>query len=280
MACNTNRGSDQPHKSITQHSDTLTAILPEPNCHHFSSLSLAGNPGLSTSGRPSARDSNLVVPHCAFFDMRRQLVRYAAGVSVSPRAMAALDLVAPHCDIVERLQDVPPSAKVRGLYFKSVLNVLNSAGKLNAFNSICPPTSRSSIRFYSLKDYLVELAAAGAVVTSPRELHAGILEITRRNAAAFSSSVLGRVLIRVLAHDPVRVTEQGLAARRQSTSYGEWQLVRHGPRDISMVYHAEYMWIESAIAGAAAGTFESCKIQADIKTSLDNKYNGSTRIMW
>jgi len=196
------------------------------------------------------------------------------------RASAALDLIAPHCDIVERLRDVPPSARVRGLYFKSVLNVLERLGKLDAFARLYALPSRSSIRFYPLKDYLVELAVAGAVVASPRELHQGILEITRRNAAAFSESVLGRVLIRVLAHDPVRVTEQGLAARRQSTSYGDWRLERNGPRDISMIYHAEYMWIESAIAGAATGTFESCKVDANISTKLDDKYNGFTRITW
>ena len=197
-----------------------------------------------------------------------------------PRAPAALDLIAPHCDILERLRDVPPSARVRGLYFKSVLNVLERLDKLDEFLRLCPPHARSSLRFYSLKDYLVELATAGAIVASPADLHAGILEITRRNAAAFAASVLGRVLIRVLAHDPVRVTEQGLAARRQSTSYGDWHLERNGARDISMIYHAEYMWIESAIAGAAMGTFESCNVEANLDTKLDDKYNGFTRITW
>jgi uncharacterized protein (TIGR02265 family) len=195
-------------------------------------------------------------------------------------SQAAIDLVAPHCDIVERLQDVPPSARVRGLYFKSVLNVLRSLDKLESFSRIYPPIPRASVKFYPLNDYLLELAVAGATVTSPAELHAGIREITRRNATAFAASVLGRVLIRVLAHDPVRVTEQGLAARRQSTSYGEWQMERHGPKEISMVYHAEYMWIESAIAGAASGTFEACKVQAEVTTHLDDKYNGATRICW
>ena len=197
-----------------------------------------------------------------------------------PSASAALDLIAPHCDILERLRDVPPSARVRGLYFKSVLNVLERLDKLDQFARLYPLQPRSALKFYPVKDYLVELATAGAIVTSPSDLHQGILEITRRNAAAFSASVLGRVLIRVLAHDPVRVTEQGLAARRQSTSYGDWHLERHGPRDISMVYHAEYMWIESAIAGAATGTFESCNITANVDTTLDDKYNGCTRITW
>jgi uncharacterized protein (TIGR02265 family) len=192
----------------------------------------------------------------------------------------AVALVAPHCDIVERLNDVPPSARVRGLYFKSVLNVLRQLGRLPAFEEYFPAERRSSLTFYPLGDYLVRLAVAGAVVRSPAELHDGIHEITRQNASAFATSLLGRVLTRILDRDPVRLTEQGLAARRQSTSYGEWQVARRGATEIEMIYHAEYMWIESAIAGAATGTFEGLQIQPRLSTTLIDKYNGSTVVSW
>jgi uncharacterized protein (TIGR02265 family) len=118
------------------------------------------------------------------------------------------------------------------------------------------------------------------VVRTPAELHEGIHEITRQNASAFATSLLGRVLTRILDRDPVRLTEQGLAARRQSTSYGEWQLARRGTNEIEMIYHGEYMWIESAIAGAATGTFESLQIQPRLSTTLTDKYNGSTVVSW
>lgn len=192
----------------------------------------------------------------------------------------AVALIAQHCDIVERLNDVPPSARVRGLYFKSVINVLRQLGRLSAFEEFFPAERRSSLTFYPLGDYLVRLAVAGAVVRSPAQLHEGIHQITRDNATAFATSLLGRVLTRILDRDPVRLTEQGLAARRQSTTYGEWQVVRRGPNQIEMVYHGEYMWIESAIAGAATGTFESLQIQPRVETKLLDKYNGSTVISW
>jgi uncharacterized protein (TIGR02265 family) len=189
-------------------------------------------------------------------------------------------LVAHHCDIVERLNDVPPSARVRGLYFKSVINVLRQLGRLPAFEEYFPAERRSSLTFYPLGDYLVRLAVAGAVVRSPAELHDGIHQITRDNATAFATSLLGRVLTRILDRDPVRLTEQGLAARRQSTTYGEWQLVRRGSNQIEMVYRGEYMWIESAIAGAATGTFEGLQIQPRLETRMTDKYNGSTLVSW
>ena len=49
---------------------------------------------------------------------------------------------------------------------------------------------------------------------------------------------------------------------------------------VQMVYRGEYMWIESAIAGAPAGTFESCGVTADVRTALEDKYNGVTSIRW
>jgi uncharacterized protein (TIGR02265 family) len=104
--------------------------------------------------------------------------------------------------------------------------------------------------------------------------------VARGNATTFGQSLLGKALFRLLSRDPVRLTEQGLAARRQSTTYGEWELVRKGPREIEMIYHAEYMWIESAIAGAALGSFESCQTTPRIETLLRDKYNGSTVVRW
>lgn len=192
----------------------------------------------------------------------------------------AVELIAPHCDIIERLDDVPPSALVRGLYFRSVIAVLRRLGRLEPYEEYFPDERWSSLTFYPVTEYLIRLGVAGAVVTSPRTLHEGIFNITRENAAAFASSLLGRVMVRILDRDPVRLTEQGLAARRQSTTYGEWELKRPAPREIEMVYHAEYMWIESAIAGAAIGTFEVCRVKPEIQTLMKDKYNGSTLIRW
>lgn len=192
----------------------------------------------------------------------------------------AVDLVAPHCDIVERLIDVPPSARIRGWYFKSMLAVLQRHDRLLAYEDYFPDETWSALGMHPLADYLVRLAVAGALITTPARLHEGIFEISRQNATAFVSSLLGRVLVRILARDPVRLTQQGLAARRQSTTYGTWEIRRPGPREVQMIYRGEYMWIESAIAGAAAGTFESCGVKADVRTQLDDKYNGATTIRW
>ena len=105
-------------------------------------------------------------------------------------------------------------------------------------------------------------------------------ELTRENAVAFSSSIVGRVLIRFLARDPIKLTEQALAGRRQSTTYGEWSWVRHGPTELEIFFRDEFMWIESAIAGAAAGTYDVCDPKPELTTTSEDKYNGSIRVRW
>lgn len=191
-----------------------------------------------------------------------------------------LDILSPHCDIAERLEVVPPSARVRGLYLASLGAVLQRAGKLGLYQEFFAAERWSPVRMYPLRDYMIRLAAAGATLASPERVHEGMRDVWRTNATTFASSLLGRTMLRLLSHDPVRLTEQGLAARRQTYQYGHWEIVRHRPRSIEMVYREEYIWIESAIAGGAIGAFEACGIEAQLETRLINRFDGSTLISW
>jgi uncharacterized protein (TIGR02265 family) len=202
---------------------------------------------------------------------------------LSPRptpADRAIQLVAPHCDLVDRLKVVPPSALVRGLYLKSLEAIVQRAGRAGLYREYFAGERWSAIRMYPLRDYMIRLAVAGAALHSPEQLHRGMHDVWRTNATTFASSLLGRTMLRLLSHDPVRLTEQGLAARRQTFQYGHWEIVRHGPRSIEMVYREEYIWIESAIAGGAVGAFEACGIEAKLETKLLNRFDGSTAITW
>jgi uncharacterized protein (TIGR02265 family) len=191
-----------------------------------------------------------------------------------------LDLVAPHCDIVERLALVPPTARLRGLLFRAIETQLDRSGRLQRYRTYFPDDRYASIPFYSLSDYLYRIAVAGALVASPRCVHEGMFDLSRGNATAFADSLIGRTLIRLLARDPVRLTEQGLAAQRQIASYGRWAIVRRGERAIEMQYQDEYVWIESVMAGSAAGTFESCGIRAELETTLSSRFSGCTLVRW
>lgn len=192
----------------------------------------------------------------------------------------ALDLVAPHCDIAERLRWVPPAARLRGVHFRAVESEIKKANLAPRWGELFPDDRWSSMRLYPLASFLVRLACAGALVASPENIHRGMHEVMRSNATAVAGSLLGKSMLRLLARDPVRLTEQGLAARRLTNLYGHWEIARHGPRCIEMIYREEYIWIESALAGAARGTFEACNLEPSLETTLKDRFSGSTVVRW
>jgi uncharacterized protein (TIGR02265 family) len=192
----------------------------------------------------------------------------------------AIELVAAHCDILERLKAIPPAASVRGIFFRNLERQVENAGRLPEYRTLFASDHHGALPFYPLGDYLLRLACAGAIIESPAELHRGMFSIARSYATTFAESLLGRALIRLLSRDPVRLSEQGLAAKRQTHNYGHWEIVRHGPSQIEMRYEDEFQWIESVMVGAASGTFESCGITAHLETQLRGPYRGSTFVRW
>jgi uncharacterized protein (TIGR02265 family) len=197
-------------------------------------------------------------------------------VVLADRAMA---LIAPHCDIVERLSLTPPSAQVRGVFLRNIERQLEKWGQLEKYKRYFSDEPAPDHAFCYLGDYLVRIACAGALVASPRALHEGVFRIAKGNASTFVESLLGRLMLRSLSTDPWRLMEQGLAARRQSFTYGHWDLVRHEDGFMEIVHRSEYVWLESEIAGAALGTFEPLGI-SDVRTVLVDRFNGSTLIRW
>jgi uncharacterized protein (TIGR02265 family) len=192
----------------------------------------------------------------------------------------ALALVAAHCDIEERLPIVPPSARIRGIYFGAIEKQLSAHAALEGYRAYFPADRFGSLSFHSLREYMVRIACAGALVASPVCVHEGMSIIARGNARAFIESVLGRLLLRVLSGDPMRLMEQAVAGRRQSTNYGHWEWVRHSDRAVEVIYRQEYLWIESAIAGAGLGTFEACGLPAHVEHRLVDRFNGSSLFTW
>jgi uncharacterized protein (TIGR02265 family) len=192
---------------------------------------------------------------------------------------SALAAVSQHCDIEERLAVIPPSARWRGLYFHAINTVLSRAGKLEEYQRVMPG-SHSALRWYPAGELLQRVAVAGAILRSPEEVHAGMHAIGHDNAIAFSESLLGRSLIRLLSRDPYRLLEQGVSGRRQTATYGRWSLEQTGERSAVMHFEQEYCWLESYIVGAGQGTFESVGVEASFEVQLDDPYNGRHIIHW
>ncbi len=184
-----------------------------------------------------------------------------------------------HCDLAERLLAVPPSANVRGLYFRNTVRVLAEAGKLAEYRELFPE-EHSSVRWYPLSDFLVRLAVGGAMLESPERVHQGMHEIGRRNAVAFAESLIGRTMLRLLSKDPHKLLKQACAGRRQSYRYGRWDFEIRGEREVAMILYEEYIWIESNLVGAAVGTFQSIGLSPKVECELASPFEGKHLITW
>jgi uncharacterized protein (TIGR02265 family) len=213
---------------------------------------------------------------CRISGSRDVLVTFRPMLS-RPRIV---ELLAPHCDIATRLAAVPPTACVRGIYFRSALEEITRRGLRSAFETVIHETERSAFMLYPATDYIVWIAWAGSLVTSPVDVHAGMRELLRGNAVYFGQSLLGRSLIRLLARDPVQLMHQAIKSKRAVSNYGRWFIADEGRRHVVVRHESEYVWIESALLGAALGALESCGVSPTVEVRLQDRFNGDLVFRW
>jgi uncharacterized protein (TIGR02265 family) len=197
---------------------------------------------------------------------------------VDSRAEAFAE-VSRHCDVAERITLLPPSARSRGLYFRSIEAVLARAGRAERYRALFPERF-SAVRWYPTREFLPRLVVGGALLTEPARVHEGMFEIGRVNAVAFSESLLGKMLLRLLARDPKKLLAQGVAARRQSVTVGRWTLSFPEERRAVMAMEEEYLYIESYLLGAAQGTFDAIGVQVRTEVVLEDRFTGRHILDW
>lgn len=195
-------------------------------------------------------------------------------------ASRAIDLVSPHCDLVERLQAVPPSARIRGVWFQTVLNELRARDLLPRYEEYFPNERWTALQFYWVGDYLIRLSLAGAIVAGPADVHGGMYDLNRANSRRFGSTLLGRSLFRLVANDPKRNLQQGMAARRQTMNYGRWLVTFPTPTSAEVTFEEEYIWIESALIGSGVGSFEALGLDVRTRVISRGRFNATCHMEW
>ncbi|MFT3922311.1 MAG: TIGR02265 family protein [Myxococcales bacterium] len=203
----------------------------------------------------------------------------ATTSEISDERLRLIEAVSKHCDLRERLALVPPSAKVRGLYFGSIEAVLGRAGKAQKYKGLFPERF-AAVSWHPAGEFLTRLAVGGALLMSPERVHEGMYEIGRRNAAAFTESLLGRTLLRFLSRDPKKLLQQANAGRRQSTNFARWDISFPDQHTAIVEMAEEYQWIESNALGAAVGTFEAVGIPMKAEVELTSRFVGRHILRW
>jgi uncharacterized protein (TIGR02265 family) len=192
---------------------------------------------------------------------------------------AIIEELTRHCDVSQRLTLIPPSAKIRGVYCRSIDSALAKAGKLQRYRELFP-RDLATLAWHPMGEFLVRLSVGGALLASPEYVHDGMLEIGRHNALEFARSLLGKMLVRLLSRDPKKLMLQGVAARRQTCSYGSWQVTFPHECTAVVTMVEEYGYIDSFILGAALGTFDAIGLTVQATTILDDQFNGRQILSW
>lgn len=192
---------------------------------------------------------------------------------------AAIEEVSQHCDLRERLPLVPPSAVIRGQYFRGIEAALSDAGKAARYRALFPER-HAALRWYPIHDFLQHVTVGAALLRSPERVHDGLFQLGRGNAKMFSESVLGRLMLRLLSREPERVLKQALAGRRQSAKPARWELSFPEERTAVMSLIEEYGYIESYLFGAAHGTFEMVGVPVRIECVMEDRFTGKHIFQW
>lgn len=191
----------------------------------------------------------------------------------------ALDELARHCDVRERLALVPPSAKLRGYYCRSIESALREAGRLRRFQQLFP-RELGSLEWAPASQLLTRIVVGGALLHGVEQVHRGMFDIGRRNAFEFARTLLGRVLMRLLSRDPQKLLLQGVAARRQTCSYGSMRVEFPEARSAIVHVDEEYLYLDSYLLGAAHGTFAAIELEVDARCEVDTKFSGRHLLHW
>ena len=191
----------------------------------------------------------------------------------------AIAEVARYCDVEERAPLIPASAVIRGLYFRSIEDQLVAAGRAQRYREIFPKR-HAALAWYPTREFLYHLVVGAGELLGPERVHEGMFELGRRNARAFAEGVLGKLMLRVLARDPVKILKQALAGRRQSAKPARWALAFPDERTAVMDLIEEYLYIESYELGAAHGTFEAIELPVRIECKLQERFVGQHILRW
>src|SRR5262245_55706164 len=105
---------------------------------------------------------------------------------------AVLGLVGDYCDLEMRIASASPSAQLRGMYLHNIEKAMERSGRVREYHALCGTKRFSALRFYPYEDYLVRLAAAGAILAGAQNVYAGMYEVSRSNAQTIADSLLGR----------------------------------------------------------------------------------------
>src|SRR5450432_2539353 len=148
--------------------------------------------------------------------------------------------------LATRLRDVPITSTVRGVWFAMAADHIRRLGRAETvtWRTVVDERRRYPFLSYPLREYLDELAIAGAII-DPKDPGGGIRAIWRDATAMYLATPFGRSLVRLLKPNPVRYMRWLADHRDHFCNYGEWSIIEHNPNYVTIEMTDEFIWLET-----------------------------------
>jgi uncharacterized protein (TIGR02265 family) len=178
----------------------------------------------------------------------------------------------------QRLQAIPQTAAVRGVFFNLVRHALARRGLHGALrHEPALAQTHRSYKLYSAREWVAAFAHAGALLHSdPLE---GMALIFGDAPRYYASTWYGQMLRTLLQPDPLPALRWIERSREHLCNYGYWRLETRGPTHVVLHMFDEYMWTE-AHRGGCEGLLAACGVQGSVRASQDTLLQGRLEIEW
>jgi uncharacterized protein (TIGR02265 family) len=182
-------------------------------------------------------------------------------------------------DLEQRLRDLPPTAMVRGIFFRLLKDAAAERGLagVDALERLLD--GKLAWRFYPARDLMIAYATVASTVDP--DPHEGLRTIFRGMAPSYARTWYGRWFQKLLiGPDPTRAISYVERAKERVSNYSTWKLEMLRPRHVVLHMFDEYFWIESAQRGGAEAVLDACGVEGEVRAELDSPYRGALDIRW
>lgn len=178
-------------------------------------------------------------------------------------------------DADERITHTPEDATLRGVFFQSVLENLESHGKKSPFRE-----QYSSFVRYPLREYM-QLALVAARELHPDEpLRAALRQIGRAVYPAFAATMAGSAIFAFGGNDFGKVAALAEKAYSISVTPGRVSLRKLGARHLVAELRDVFAFLDCLQIGIWEGAMIACHTEGTINLRMLSSSDGDLEMHW
>lgn len=200
----------------------------------------------------------------------------AGAMTGSPPHAPSMERCFRHTDLEWRLRAVPAEAACRGAFLNMLDEQATALGVRDEYRRFFGVYRFAPLRFYPVKDYMTRLAILSQMAFGDERIYEGIRSIHGASVDTWIHTPIGRLAMAMATPSYgsiLRILQRGYATR-STTNYGALEILESTDRRHVVRAEGEYVWIEHAMAGAAATMARVCRLDAEVTAIMDEPFRG------